>query len=147
ISKEDNQWGDVPPETPDELTPTPNATPNAASAQGGDPTITLPAERDEGEASLSSTTPKNSHTEVTRFSMRNEDNKLILDNQVLLSVLEVDSLDKTATVRVHFLDTEARETRNMGLGDSFVIERKEKNYRLLLDQLKGSQAVFLLIEL
>jgi hypothetical protein len=82
---------------------------------------------------------------VARLILRNEENRLILDSKVLISVGDIDSLDRTAVVRVHDLDTERREARTMQTGDSMVIERGGAGHRLLLDQLKGSQAVFVLI--
>jgi hypothetical protein len=83
--------------------------------------------------------------EVTKFQLRNEENKLILNNQALLSVVSIDSLDKTVLVRIHQLDIEKRESKTMEIGDSFIIKRGDKTIRLILDQLKGSLAVFLLI--
>jgi hypothetical protein len=82
---------------------------------------------------------------LTRLSVRNDESKLVLDGQVLVSVSDIDSLDRTAVVRVHQLDAERREARTMEPGDSVLIDRSGTEHRLLLDQLKGSQAVFILI--
>jgi hypothetical protein len=89
--------------------------------------------------------PLSASPELSRIQLRNEENKLILNNMVLLSVLEIDGIDKTVQVRVHQLDTEARETRTMSIGDSFTLRRGETGLRLILDQLKGSLAVFIMI--
>jgi hypothetical protein len=105
---------------------------------------TIPAtERTEETQAVPS--PDGGKPEVTRVQLRGGENKLIVDNKVLVSLVEVDSLDKTAVVRVHQLDAERRETRTMNVGDSFVVERADGGFRLILDQLKGSLATFLLI--
>ncbi|MDR2405423.1 MAG: hypothetical protein LBE27_03530 [Deltaproteobacteria bacterium] len=84
--------------------------------------------------------------DLSRISMRSEESKLILDGQVRLSILEIDSLDKVAQVRVQHLDSDTRHTRTMEAGDSLIISRGDERYILLLDQLKGSLAVFILIK-
>ncbi|MDR2611658.1 MAG: hypothetical protein LBG06_02050 [Deltaproteobacteria bacterium] len=89
--------------------------------------------------------PAMADPEIQRLAIRNDENRLILGSQILLSVGGIDSLDKTAVVKVHELDTERRETRIMQPGDSFVIARGGVDHRLLLDQLKGSLAMFVLI--
>ncbi|MDR1165646.1 MAG: hypothetical protein LBO66_07205 [Deltaproteobacteria bacterium] len=83
---------------------------------------------------------------VARLALREEENRLILGNQVLLTILDVDNIDKIVTLRAHHLDTEKRETHTLGLGESFIIERGEGRHRLLLDQMKSSQVVLLLID-
>jgi hypothetical protein len=91
--------------------------------------------------------PENQEPEsVTRLSLRSEESKLILDDQVRLSVLEIDSLDKVAQVRIQHLDTENRHTRTLEVGESIIVMRGSKRFILVLDQLKGSTALFILIE-
>lgn len=82
---------------------------------------------------------------LRRLTVRNEESRLILDGQVLLSVEDIDSLDRTATVRMQQLDSGRREARTMAPGEILSLERGGAGHRLLLDQLKGSVAVFILI--
>jgi hypothetical protein len=51
--------------------------------------------------------------EIARLQLRSGGKKPILDRQTLLSVADMDSLDRTMVLRVHQLDTEARETRTL----------------------------------
>jgi hypothetical protein len=83
--------------------------------------------------------------ELARIALRPGEPKLILGGQVRLSVLEIDSLDKVAQVRVQHLDSDARQTRTMEAGDSMTIMRGGARVVLLLDQLTAFQAVFLLV--
>ncbi|MDR1038991.1 MAG: hypothetical protein LBR80_02255 [Deltaproteobacteria bacterium] len=110
---------------------------DAAAADGG---IAGSAAASGGPAAATGGSPS-----LARLSVRNEDSRLIIDGQVLLSVMDVDSLDRTATVRVQHLDAGKRVARTMEPGDSMIITRDGKDYRLLLDQLKGTLAVFLLV--
>ncbi|MDR1081123.1 MAG: hypothetical protein LBQ79_09255 [Deltaproteobacteria bacterium] len=82
---------------------------------------------------------------LTRLNVRSDESRLFMGGQVLLSVDGVDSLDRTAVVRIQELDTDRREAVTMQPGDSLTIARGGAEHRLLLDQLKGSQAVFILI--
>ncbi|MDR2338795.1 MAG: hypothetical protein LBF40_01455 [Deltaproteobacteria bacterium] len=116
----------------------------AISAAGAGPreadlSIPQPAEGSDQEGSVD---PK----DVTRLSVRPGESRLILDDQVRLSVLEIDSIDKVAQVRVQHLDTDARHSRTMEAGDSLIITRGDERHILLLDQLKSSSLVFLLIK-
>jgi uncharacterized protein YdcH (DUF465 family) len=83
--------------------------------------------------------------EISRLQLRVDDNKLILDSQVLLSLGKIDITDETIVVKVLYLDTDRRETRTMEQGDSFLVTKGEASYRLILDKLTGSQATFLLV--
>ncbi|MDR1036554.1 MAG: hypothetical protein LBT40_08275 [Deltaproteobacteria bacterium] len=111
-----------------------------ASALAAGPDAAGQADGTAGAARAGSAEPT-----LTRLNVRSDESRLLLGGQVLVSVDAVDSLDRTAVVRVHELDANRREARTMEPGDSLVIERGGAEHRLLLDQLKGSQAVFLLI--
>jgi hypothetical protein len=77
--------------------------------------------------------------------LRDSENRLILGTKVLLSVEGIDSIENSAVVKIHELDTERRELATMAPGESMVIRRDGREHRLLFHQLKGSQAVFILI--
>jgi hypothetical protein len=125
------------PATPDKTIQPDNPPEELKSPEPPSPKVNPPSQNDP--------LPDAPSPEVSRIQLRNEENKLILNNKVLLSVLEIDLIDKTVAVRVHQLDTEARETRTMGIGESFNIRRGDTGVRLILDQLKGSLAVFIMI--
>ncbi|MDR2198818.1 MAG: hypothetical protein LBR53_05080 [Deltaproteobacteria bacterium] len=122
----------------------PNAPPEAALP--GEPPPERPADLHIPEgAPKGSLKEENDPREISRFSLRTGESKLILNDQARLSVPEIDSLDKVAQVRIQHLDTDNRHTRTMEAGDSFIITRGDERYILLLDQLKGSLALFILI--
>jgi hypothetical protein len=105
------------------------------------PDLSIPqAPRGEGGQGLSD--PK----AVTRLTLRPGESRLILGDRVRLSVLSTDSLDKVAQVSVQSLDTEARQSKTMGDGDTLIIQMGAERHLIILDQLKGSAATFILID-
>jgi hypothetical protein len=82
---------------------------------------------------------------LERFSLRSGESRLLFSDQVRVSVLEIDSIDKVAQVRVQHMDSDVRQTRTMEAGDSLIVNRGSERFILLLDQLKASSAMFILI--
>ncbi|MDR2460879.1 MAG: hypothetical protein LBE38_08880 [Deltaproteobacteria bacterium] len=104
-----------------------------------------PPEASPGASAIDAQSTGENALEITRLQLRSDENKLILDSQVLLSLGNIDIADESVLVRIHYLDTDRRETRTMEGGDSFMITRGEASYRLILDKLTGTLATFLLI--
>ncbi|MDR1314639.1 MAG: hypothetical protein LBQ12_13360 [Deltaproteobacteria bacterium] len=131
-----------PPSPPGDLPPA-----GAEEPQGtfiGDAGLSA-ASAGEGAPPRTPDTAASGEPTLTRLNVRGDESRLLLDGQVLLSVGDIDSLDKIASVRVHQLDTEQRVSTDMQPGESLIIARGGRDHRLLLDQLKGSVAVFILI--
>jgi hypothetical protein len=70
----------------------------------------------------------------------------LFDERLLLTLVEFNSLDKEIVVRLHFLESDLRETSIMSPGDSLKVEVDGRPYRLILESLKGSLAFFLILE-
>jgi hypothetical protein len=81
--------------------------------------------------------------EGSRLTLKLAENKGLLGGRVVLTMVELDSLDQEALVRAHFSETGRRLARLMVPGDIFELELDGEVHRLYLDQIRGTLAFFL----
>jgi len=87
--------------------------------------------------------PSENHQRIT---LKTSENKLLFNDRLLLTLVDFNALDKEIVVRLHFLESDLRETSIMGPGDSLKIEVDGRPYRLIFESLKGSLAFFVILE-
>jgi hypothetical protein len=79
-----------------------------------------------------------------RLTVKLAENKGLFGGRVVLTMVELDSLDQEALVRAHYRDTGRRLAQLMAPGDIFELEVDGEPHQLYLDQIKGSLAFFLI---
>jgi hypothetical protein len=79
-----------------------------------------------------------------RLTVRLSENKSVFEDQAKVSLVELNSLDMEALVRVRHNDTGRREAMVMRPGDLFELEVGGVKRGLYLDQIKGSLAFFII---
>jgi hypothetical protein len=95
--------------------------------QPSNPTSAVPRDQAQGE----------------RLTIKLAENKGAFDGAVVITLVELDSLDQEAIIRVHHRTTGRRETKLMVPGDIFEIDIEGRKHQLYLDQIKGSLTFFI----
>jgi hypothetical protein len=80
--------------------------------------------------------------EPIKFAARVAEDKRFFDGRLVLTVVEVNNLDREIAVRLHFVDTAYRETTLIKVGQPLIFVMDDRENRFFLDQLKGSVAFF-----
>jgi hypothetical protein len=105
--------------------------PTGDPAQGVELPPAAPAQAAEGE------------TGKSRLTVKLSENKGLFGGLVIVTMVELDSLEQEALVRAHFPQSGRRLARLMVPGDIMELELPDGLHRLYLDQIKGSLAFFL----
>jgi hypothetical protein len=79
-----------------------------------------------------------------RLTVKLSENKTAFGGKVIVSLVELNSIDQEALVRLHFTDSNNRQATIMNPGDIFEFELEGQPHKLYLDQIKGSLAFFIL---
>jgi hypothetical protein len=80
-----------------------------------------------------------------RLTLKLSENKGLFGGRVILTMVELDSLDQEALVRAHFRDTGKRLAQLMVPGDILELDLDGEPHRLYLDQIRGTLA-FLIVD-
>ncbi|MDR1608232.1 MAG: hypothetical protein LBT38_07480 [Deltaproteobacteria bacterium] len=76
------------------------------------------------------------------FAARVGENKYFFNDRLILTVVDINNLDREAAIRLHFVDTARRETSLVKVGEPLTINFEGQESQVFLDQLKGSVAYF-----
>ncbi|MDR3205428.1 MAG: hypothetical protein LBV23_11940 [Deltaproteobacteria bacterium] len=79
-----------------------------------------------------------------RLTVRLSENKSVFEDKAVVSLVELNSLDMEAIVRISHNDTGRREAMTMKPGDIFEVAVEGGKHSLYLDQIKGSLAFFII---
>jgi hypothetical protein len=79
-----------------------------------------------------------------RLTLRINENKAAFEDEVILTLVSLDSIDQEATVRIHQAASGRREAKIMSLGDLVDFEVAGQRHSLYLDQIRGNMAFFIL---
>ncbi|MDR0355506.1 MAG: hypothetical protein LBJ64_07185, partial [Deltaproteobacteria bacterium] len=79
-----------------------------------------------------------------RLTVRLSENKAAFGNKVVLSLIEIDSLENEIIVRMRQRDGAQRTARSLSPGDLFEFELDDGKHSLYLDQIKGNLAFFIM---
>ncbi|MDR2301239.1 MAG: hypothetical protein LBF38_04285 [Deltaproteobacteria bacterium] len=79
-----------------------------------------------------------------RFTLRAMENKAAFNGQAVLSLVDLNSLDREVTVRIRYADSGRREARVMVPGDLIDFQLGDGTHSLYLDQIRGNMAFFIL---
>jgi hypothetical protein len=72
------------------------------------------------------------------------ENKAAYNGQAVLSLVDLNSLDREVTVRIRYADSGRREARVMVPGDLVNFQLGDGTHSLYLDQIRGNMAFFIL---
>ncbi|MDR2141874.1 MAG: hypothetical protein LBR11_08825 [Deltaproteobacteria bacterium] len=81
-----------------------------------------------------------------KFTTRVGEDRAFFGGRLILTVVEVNNLDREVTARLHYKDSAHRETTLVQVGQALVVNIDGQRQRFFLDQLKGSLAYFSLYE-
>jgi hypothetical protein len=81
-----------------------------------------------------------------KFAARVGEDKPFFNNRLILTVVDINNLDKEAAVRLHFVAAAHRETALVKVGEPLIVPFEGRDRQFFLDQLKGSVAFFSLTE-
>jgi hypothetical protein len=76
------------------------------------------------------------------YTFRAGENRTFFSGRLILTVVEINSLDQEAAVRVHYTDTAYRETTLVKAGQALTVKIDGQESQFFLDQLKGTVAFF-----
>ncbi len=82
----------------------------------------------------------------SRLPLRVGQSRLVFDNRLVLTLLEVRGTENMAKVQLNFINEEKIQTLNMGSGTSFKFSLGGRDWALLLSTLGQSSANFDIIE-
>ncbi|MDR1545697.1 MAG: hypothetical protein LBU12_03085 [Deltaproteobacteria bacterium] len=77
------------------------------------------------------------------LAVKTGENRGAFGGRVVVTLLELDSFEPEAVVRLHFVEDGRRETRTLRPGDVFELELDGAAHSLYLDRLKGTLAFFI----
>ncbi|MDR2443311.1 MAG: hypothetical protein LBE31_07315 [Deltaproteobacteria bacterium] len=80
---------------------------------------------------------------ASRLTVKLSENKGAFGGLVVVTLVELDSLNQEALVRIHYRDTGRRVAQLMVPGDLMAVDIKGQAHQLYLDQIKGSLAFFI----
>ena len=79
------------------------------------------------------------------FSLRTGHSRLLFQNKLLLTLLEVNNLENHLKIQINKIDEGLLSTEELGAGVSFQIKHQNQNWALVVTGMKMSQATFTLI--
>jgi hypothetical protein len=77
--------------------------------------------------------------EAGKLRLRTSESRILFGGRVVVTLVELDSAERESLVRVHYLESDRRESSLLRPGDSLVLKDSGQDYRLLLESVKGSQ--------
>lgn len=86
---------------------------------------TDPAKAENGEESL-------------KLTLRLQNSRLLFDERVVLSCLEIDRKNKEAKIQLNLVKEDVLITKTVGLGRSLIFELDKARYSLIVDQIHSS---------
>jgi hypothetical protein len=76
------------------------------------------------------------------FLARVGEKKVFFGDRLILTVVDINNLDREAVVRLHFVEAAQRETTLVKVGESLSVNMDGQESQFFLDQLKGAVAFF-----
>jgi hypothetical protein len=88
--------------------------------------------------------PKGPGPEQERLTVKLLENKGLFGGRIVITLVELDSLDQEALVRAHYRETGRRLAQLMAPGDILELDLDGAPHRLYLDQIRGTLAFFII---